>query len=87
MSEVKTWRDSVSKDLGKILATQEEMNKHLNKINGTLDEHDKRIDCVEKKEIERAAVKKFTAWFWATFGGLLVWGLNKLWPVIVKIFS
>jgi hypothetical protein len=78
MNDLKTWRDEVSQNLGKILANQEATNIHLETLNGTLKDHEERIDCLEEAEHEKRGAKKFLSGLWAVIGGAIVWVFQKL---------
>lgn len=84
---VKTWRDDVSFKLGQIIEKQDSMHEDIKETNGKVIDHEGRLDVLEKKEVEKAAVKKFSSWLWATFGAGAMWGLQQAWPLIKKLLS
>ena len=84
---VKSWRDSVSEDLGYMKGKMEEMHDDIKKTNGKVEDHEGRIDTLEETESNRKAVKAYLAGIWAIVGGAVVYALQKLAPLAWSMFK
>jgi len=78
---VKSWRDSVSEDLGYMKGKMEEMHSDIKETNGKVINHEERIDTLEETESNRKAVKKYMAGVWALAGGLISQAATLAWSV------
>jgi len=78
---VKSWRDSVSEDLGYMKGKMEEMHGDIKKTNGKVINHEERIVTMEIIESNRKAVKKYMAGVWALVGGVVSQAASLAWSV------
>ncbi len=78
---VKSWRDSVSEDLGYMKGKLENMHDDIKETNGKVNDHEERIVTIETTESNRKAVKKYMAGVWALAGGLISQAATLAWSV------
>lgn len=81
-TNVKTWRDEVSYQLGEISGKLENMHSDIKKTNGKVVEHETRIDALEMTESNRKAIKKYMAGVWALVGGIVSQLAAIAWKIV-----
>ena len=80
-ASVKTWRDDVSRTLGRLDERTHLMDKKMDKVCETQAKHDDRIDVLEVAESNRSAVQKKMNIVYGMIITVVSAGANIAWKV------